>query len=70
VLDAPDSALSVDDESDALLRLRELAEKLDDARTARAMAVRQRDLLDRAWTEAPTALGRMTYVWPRSEVYM
>ena len=70
VLDAPDSALSVDDESDALLRLRELAEKLDDARTARAMAVRQRDLLDRAWAEAPTALGRMTYVWPRSEVYL
>jgi thioredoxin-like negative regulator of GroEL len=70
VLDAPDSALSIDDESDALLRLRELAEKLDDAKTARAMAVRQRDLLDRAVAEAPTALGRMTYVWPRSEVYV
>jgi tetratricopeptide (TPR) repeat protein len=70
VLEAPDSALSIDDESDALVRLRELSEALGDSKTARAMAVRQRDLLDRATAEAPTPLGRMTYVWPRSEVYM
>jgi tetratricopeptide (TPR) repeat protein len=34
------------------------------------MAERQRDLLDRAVAAAPTAFGRMTYVWPRSEVYV
>jgi len=70
VVDAPDSAMSIDDRSDALSALRELAEKLGDEATARAMAVRQRDLLDRAVAEAKTPLGRMTYVWPRSEVYV
>ena len=70
VLDAPDSALSIDDQSDALVRLREMAEKLEDAATARAMAVRQRDLLDRAVAAAKTPLGRMTYVWPWTEVHV
>jgi thiol-disulfide isomerase/thioredoxin/tetratricopeptide (TPR) repeat protein len=70
VVDAPDSALSIDDQSDALLCLRGLAEKLGDPATAHAMAVRQRDLLDRAVAGAKTPLGRMTYVWPRSEVYV
>ena len=69
-VDAPDAALSIDDQSDALVRLRELADKLGDAKSARATAVRQRDLLDRAVAEAATAYGRMTYVWPRSEVYV
>jgi tetratricopeptide (TPR) repeat protein len=66
---APNSALSIDDQSDALVRLRELAEKLGDQETARAMAARQRELLDRAVAQAKTPLGRMTYVWPRAEVY-
>jgi tetratricopeptide (TPR) repeat protein len=70
VLEAPNSALSLDDQSDAWLRLRELAEKLGDQKTARAMATRQRELLDRAVAQAKTPLGRMTYVWPRSEVYV
>jgi thiol-disulfide isomerase/thioredoxin len=70
VLEAPNSALSFDDQSDAWLRLRELAEKLGDPKTARAMATRQRELLDRAVAQARTPLGRMTYVWPRSEVYV
>ena len=70
VLESPKSALSLDDQSDAWLRLRELAEKLGDEKGARAMAVRQRELLDRAVAQAKTALGRMTYVWPRSEVYV
>jgi hypothetical protein len=70
VVDAPDSALSIDDQSDALLRLRELAEEMDDAKLARQMAERQRALLDRAVAAAPSAYARMTYVWPRSEVYV
>ncbi len=52
------------------LRLRELAEKLGDEEAARAMAMRQSELLDRAVAQAQTPLGRMTYVWPRSEVYV
>jgi tetratricopeptide (TPR) repeat protein len=67
---APNSALSIDDKSDALVRLRELAEKLGDQEKARAMAVRQRELLDRAVAAAKTPLGRMTHVWPRAEVYV
>ncbi len=70
VLESPSSALSLDDQSDAWLRLRELAEKLGDEKGAREMAVRQRELLDRAVAQAKTPLGRMTYVWPRSEVYV
>jgi thioredoxin-like negative regulator of GroEL len=70
VVDAPDAAMSVDDQSDALLRLRELAEGLEDTKLARAMAERQRTLLDRAVASAPSAYGRMIYVWPRSEVYV
>jgi thiol-disulfide isomerase/thioredoxin len=69
-VEAPTSAMSFDDKSDAFLRLRELAEKLGDQATARAMATRQRELLDRAVAQARTPLGRMTYVWPRSEVYV
>ena len=68
-VDAPDAPLSIDDRSDALVRLRELAEELGDPATARAMAVREREMLDGATAAATTAWGRMTYVWPRSEVY-
>ena len=70
VASAPDSAMSIDDRSDALVRVRELSEALGDPLQARAAAERQRALLDRATAEAPNALGRMTYVWPRSEVYV
>ena len=70
VVDAPDSALSVDDQSDALRVLREMAVELEDTATARSYAIRQRDLLDRAVAQAKTARERMTHNWPRAEVYV
>ncbi|HEU5056945.1 MAG TPA: thioredoxin family protein [Kofleriaceae bacterium] len=70
VVDAPDSALSVDDQSDALRVLREMALELEDRASAKSYAVRQRDLLDRAVAQAKTARERMTHNWPRAEVYV
>jgi tetratricopeptide (TPR) repeat protein len=70
VVDASDSAMSVDDQSDALLALREMAIELKDNASARAYAIRQRDLLDRAVSQAKTAMERMTHNWPRAEVYV
>lgn len=70
VVDAPDSAMSVDDQSDALRVLREMAIELKDNASARAYAIRQRDLLDRAVAQAKTAMERMTHNWPRAEVYV
>ena len=69
VLEAPDSALSVDDRSDALRVLRELAVEFGDEETARGYATRQRELLDRAVAEAKTPRERMTYNYPRLEVH-
>jgi tetratricopeptide (TPR) repeat protein len=70
VVDAPDSAMSADDQADALRVLRELATSLKDTASARSYAVRQRDLLDRAVAQAKTAEERMTHNWPRAEVYV
>ena len=70
VVDAPDSALSIDDQSDALRVLREMAIELEDTASARSYAIRQRDLLDRAVAQAKTARERMTHNWPRAEVYV
>jgi thiol-disulfide isomerase/thioredoxin/tetratricopeptide (TPR) repeat protein len=70
VVDASDSAMSADDQSDALRVLREMAIALKDNASARAYAIRQRDLLDRAVAQAKTAKERMTHNWPRAEVYV
>lgn len=70
VLAAPDAALSTDDRADALRVLRQLADELGDPDSAHGYAVRERDLLDRAAAEAPTAWARSTYSWPRVEVYI
>jgi tetratricopeptide (TPR) repeat protein len=70
VVDAPDSAMSVDEQSDALRVLREMAIELKDNASARSYAIRQRDLLDRAVAQAKTAMERMTHNWPRAEVYV
>lgn len=70
VVDASDSAMSVDEQSDALRVLREMAIELKDNASARSYAIRQRDLLDRAVAQAKTAMERMTHNWPRAEVYV
>lgn len=61
--------LSVDDRSDALRILRLIALARGDPAEARALAERQRSLLDRALAEAESPLAGMTYNWPAAEVY-
>ncbi len=70
LVDDASAPLSVDDRSDAMANLRALHEVLGDKATARAVAERQRALLDDAAAKAPTAMARMTYNWPRAEVYV
>ena len=70
VLESHDSALSIDDKSDAFVLLRTLSDALGDTSNANLYATRQKTLLDRAAQQADTAWERMTYNWPRSEVYM
>ncbi len=66
----PTAPLTADDRSDALTTLREVYEALGRPDDARRAAETQRALLDAAVAAAPTATAQMTYVWPRSEVYV
>lgn len=70
VLAAIDGAaeMSVDDRSDALRILREVALYRGRPDRARALALRQRRLLDESRVDAPP-LEAMTYNWPAAEVY-
>jgi len=70
VLDAEDNRLSLDDRSDAMRILREIEEARGKPDLARKWAEAQRKLLDEAAAKAPDAFARMTYNWPRSEVYV
>ena len=65
----PDAALSIDDRSEALRVLREIAVIRGREEEAQAHAEKQRELLDRAMAEAPNAFIAMGYMWPRAEVY-
>ncbi len=70
LVDDATAPLSVDDRSDALANLRELLITVGKPAEARAVAERQRKLLDDAADAAPTPTAAMTYIWPRSEVYV
>lgn len=61
-------AMSVDDRSDALRILREVATSLGDADGARKYALRQKRLLDETMKDAPPEVV-MTFGWPAAEVY-
>ncbi len=61
--------LSADDQSTALRTRRLIHEDLGDEDAARALAERQRELLDQAAEEAIGPFAASTYSWPRSEVY-
>jgi thioredoxin-like negative regulator of GroEL len=68
---APDNtAMSVDDRSDALANLRDIFDALGKPADAKATAERQRAMLDDAAAKAPTAIAAMTFNWQRSEVYV
>jgi thioredoxin-like negative regulator of GroEL len=69
VLADPKAPLSIDDRAEAYAYLRDAQAahgKLDEAD---ATAETLRRLLDEAWSAAPTAFARMTYLWPRAEAY-
>lgn len=61
--------LSVDDRSDAMRIWREIVLSSGDTTSAKDIASRQRALLDEAAKAAPSAMARMTFNWPRAEVY-
>jgi thioredoxin-like negative regulator of GroEL len=61
--------LSIDDRSDALANLRDINQALGKRAEARAVAERQRALLDDAAAKASSPMAAMTYNWQRCEVY-
>jgi len=70
LVDDPAAPLSADDRSDAMANLREALSALGREADARAVAERQRAILDEAAAKAPTPMAAMTYNWPRAEVYV
>lgn len=62
--------MSVDDRSDVLMYLRETLVTLGQPDEARAIAERQRTMLDEAANTATSPIAAMTYNWPRAEVYV
>jgi thiol-disulfide isomerase/thioredoxin len=65
-----DAPLSVDDRSDAMVILRETYEAIGKKDEAKALAEKQRALIDDAAQKAATPLAAMTYNWQRAEVYV
>jgi len=70
LVDDAAAPLSVDDRSDAMANLRETLVALDRKAEARAVAEKQRALLDETAARAATPMEAMTYNWPRAEVYV
>ena len=68
--DDQQAPLSADDRSETLRIAREIKDALGDKEGARALAEKQRALLDEAAAAAPTAFAAMTFNWPRAEVYV
>ncbi len=69
VVDDANAPLSIDDRAEALSYLRDAQDAHGQKDAAKATAEKLRTLLDDAWTKAPTPFARMTYIWPRAEVY-
>ncbi|HEU0031678.1 MAG TPA: thioredoxin family protein [Kofleriaceae bacterium] len=65
-----EAPLSVDDRSDAMMNLRETLVTLGKKDEAKAIAEKQRALLDETAAKAATPMAAMTYNWPRAEVYV
>ncbi|MGE0868253.1 MAG: thioredoxin family protein [Kofleriaceae bacterium] len=70
LLDSPKAMLSADDRSDAMATLRDTYEASGKLKDAKAIAERQRVLLDEAAAKAPTPLAAMTYNYQRADVYI
>jgi len=69
ILADPSAPLSIDDRAEALGYLRDALESSGKADEAKQVAEQSRALIDDAYAKAPTPLGKMTYIWPRAEVY-
>lgn len=65
-----DAPLSADDKSDAMVILRETYEAIGKKDEAKAVAEKQRQLIDDAAQKATSPLAAMTYNWQRAEVYV
>jgi tetratricopeptide (TPR) repeat protein len=63
------SPLSVDDRAEALGYLRDALDSAGKHDEAKQVAEQLRTIVDEAYAKAPTPLGKMTYIWPRAEVY-
>jgi tetratricopeptide (TPR) repeat protein len=61
--------LSIDDRAEALAYLRDAVDASGKPDEAKQIAEQLRALVDDAYAKAPTPLGKMTYIWPRAEVY-
>ena len=70
LIDDKEAFLSIDDRSDAMRIARGYLQALGDEPSARAMAERQRALIDQAAAQAPTPWAAMTFNWPRAEVHV
>ena len=64
------SALSIDDRCDAMASLRDALDALGRHDEAKALAEKERALLDDAAGKAKDPLAASTYNWPRAEVYV
>ncbi len=61
--------LSVDDRAEALGYLRDALDTAGKHDEAKQVAEQLRTIVDEAYAKATTPLGKMTYIWPRAEVY-
>jgi thioredoxin-like negative regulator of GroEL len=68
-VDDPSAPLSIDDRAEALGYLRDALDALGRKDDAKATAEQLRVLVDDAYAKAPTPFARMTFLWPRAEVY-
>ncbi len=69
ILADPSAPLSIDDRAEALGYLRDALEATGKPDEANQLAEQLRKLVDDAYAKAPTPIAKMTYIWPRAEVY-
>lgn len=69
VLDDKEAPLSVDDRVEALGYLRDAQDELGKKAEAKATAERAKKIVDDATANAKTPFEKMTFIWPRADIY-
>lgn len=69
VVGDPRAPLSIDDRVEAFGYVRDALDRGGKKDEAQAAAEKARALLDDAYAKAPTPFARMTFIWPRADVY-